>query len=277
METEQHPFLTLRSDDAWYRIEWGEIWRYRHLIVYLGLRELAIRYKQTFLGFLWAIIQPFVMMIVFTLIFGEIAGFPSDQVPYPIFTYTALLPFLFFSGSMNMITRSIVQNSQLISKVYFPRIVIPLSTIFAPMFDALIAFVMFLILMLFFNVSLTPNILALPLLVIYLLIFALGIGLWLTALNAQYRDIMYILPFLIQILQYLSPVVYPISMVPESWRTIYSLNPMTSLIDGFRWCLIGTELTNPTLFFIGIAVALFLFVTGFLYFQYVENSFADVV
>ena len=274
----QTPYLTLSENDSFLRVNWRELWQFRYLIFYLGWRNIAVRYKQTYLGFLWAIIQPLVTIVVYTLIFGNLADFATGNIPYPVFSFAALLPFFYFSNGLTAISRSLVQNSRLISKVYFPRIVIPLSTMLAPLIDFVISFVLLLVLMLIAGVSISSNIILLPMWILLLLLFSLSIGIWLSGFSVRYRDIIYVLPFLIQMLQFLSPVVYGIDIVPEEWRLLYSLNPLTGIIEGFRWSILGTELTLGFVpFLASFGISLILLITGIIYFNYIERDFADII
>lgn len=256
-----------------------DLWDYRELFATLAARDLKVRYKQTELGIAWAIIQPLFAMVVFSVIFGHFAGFSSRTagVPYPVFTYVALLPWTYFAGTLGRTGNSMVASANLITKVYFPRLVIPLSSVVAGLVDLAIAFVVLLGMMVFYRIIPTWGALLLPLLVLLATLASLGVGLWLAALNVEYRDIGYVIPFLAQIWMYVTPVAYPASVIPERWQTLYALNPMMGVVQGFRWALLGGmpfpafPLAMSVLF-----VGLFL-ITGLFYFRRMERTFADVV
>jgi lipopolysaccharide transport system permease protein len=253
-----------------------EIWIFRELLFFLTWRDIKVRYKQTVLGAAWAIIQPFFTMIVFSLFFGRLAKIPSDGIPYPLFNYAALLPWNYFSQSLSQSSNSLVGSANLIQKVYFPRLIIPISSVFSGLVDFSIAFSVLLAMMVYYAKTPTLGILLLPLFLLLALITALGVGLWLSALNAQYRDIRYIVPFLSQFWLFATPVVYPSSLLPEPWRTLYGLNPMVGVVEGFRWALLNTDppgamLTLSVLMSIGILIS------GAFYFRRMERIFADVV
>lgn len=211
------------------------------MLFFLSWRDISVRYKQTVLGAAWAIIQPFSTMIVFSLFFGRLAQIPSDGVPYPVFSYAALLPWQYFATAMTISSNSLVGSSNLLSKVYFPRLVIPLASVLPPAIDFAIAFLVLVGMMFYYGITLIWNLLWLPAFLLLALVTALGVGLWLSAMNVQYRDIRYALPFLVQFWMFISPVVYPSSMVPEPWRALYGINPMAGVIEGFRWALLGTD------------------------------------
>jgi len=257
--------------------QWRELWDYRELLFFLTWRDVLVRYKQTVLGVTWALLQPLLTVLIFSVIFGKFAGLPSDGVPYPLFSLAALLPWQLFSGALNRAGTSLVGNSNLITKIYFPRLLIPLSAVLAGMIDFGISFVVFLGLMLYYRIPITISILALPLLIILALLTALAVGLWLSALNVQYRDVQYAIPFIIQALMYASPVAYSAQMIPAGlWRYIYGLNPIAGVIQGFRWALLGSSPPDG-LFIISLIMIIVLFVSGLFYFQKMEARFADVV
>ncbi len=216
------------------------------------------------------------MMVIFTLFFGRLAGIPSDNVPYPLFAFTALLPWTLFAEGMSRSTLSMVQNANIMTKVYFPRLIMPVASILSPLVDFLVAFGLLVILMVYYGIVPTVNVLFLPLLIIFAMMTSLSVGLWLSALNVQYRDFQYTVPFLIQIWMFASPVVYPASMIPQSWQWLYALNPMTGVIEGFRWALLGTSSPSATIL-ISFGVVVFLIVTGMFYFRRMEQYFADIV
>jgi lipopolysaccharide transport system permease protein len=261
---------------GWVPLRLDELWEYRELLYFLTWRDVKVRYKQTALGAAWAIIQPFVTMVAFSVFFGRLGNIPSDGVPYPIFSFAALVPWTYFAYSLSQASNSLVGSANLISKVYFPRLVVPISSVLSGAVDFAIAFVVLLGMMVFYGVTPTPAILLLPLFLLLALVTALGAGLWLSALNVEYRDVRYVLPFLVQVWLFATPVAYPSSLLPESWRTLYALNPMVGVVDGFRWALLGTPPPTASAA-LSAAVAATLLVSGALYFRRMERTFADVV
>lgn len=256
------------------------VWEYRELLFFLVWRDVKVRYKQTALGVLWVILQPLVSMAIFTVLFGVLLKVPSGDAPYPVFAFAGLLPWNYFSQSLSRASTSLVNSSHLITKIYFPRLVIPLSGVFSSLVDFAISFVVLLILMLLYGVTPTARMLLLPALLLLALVTALGFGLWLSALNVKYRDVGYLLPFLIQIWMYLTPVVYGSSLIPERYRFLLSLNPMTGVVEGFRWALLGGELESylsAPLLALSVGIALAVLVSGAVFFRTTERSFADVV
>ncbi len=253
-----------------------ELWIYRELVYFLSWRDIKVRYKQTALGIGWAVIQPFFTMVVFSLFFGKLGQIPSDGLPYPVFTYTALLPWTFFANSLFMASNSLVNNTNLITKVYFPRIAIPLSTVISGLLDFLIAFIVLLGMMIFYKIWPTTAIIFLPLFLLLAMMTSLGTALWFSALNVQYRDIRYVIPFLTQFWLFMTPVAYPSSLLSESWRVLYGLNPMVGVVEGFRWALLGTASPSATIG-VSIGAASVFFIGGVIYFQKMEEFFADVV
>jgi lipopolysaccharide transport system permease protein len=274
---EKEEVIILKPTRGWAALNLGELWLYRELIYFMTWRDLKVRYKQTVLGAAWAILQPFLSMVVFSVFFGRWLGVPSGDVPYPVFSYTALLPWGLFSKAIADAGRSLVTNRAMITKVYFPRLTIPLASVLAGIVDFLIAFVVLLGMMWYYDIELTSKVLTLPFFLLLALIASLGVGLWLSAMNVFYRDIGYIIPFLTQIWFYLSPIVYATSTVPEKLQPIYALNPMVGVIDGFRWALLGQEAAPGPLLIISSAVAVILLVSGVIYFRRVERTFADMV
>ncbi len=271
------PTLTIEPSRGWVSLRLGELWEYRELLYFLIWRDVKVRYKQTALGAAWAIIQPFMTMVVFSLFFGRLAGIPSDGVPYPVFAYTALLPWQFFANALTQSGNSLVGSQNLITKVYFPRLVIPIAAVAGGLVDFGIAFVVLLGMMLYYGIAPTLAILTLPLFLILALALALGVGLWLSALNVIYRDVRYTLPFLTQFWLFATPIAYPSSLVPEQWQALYGLNPMAGVVDGFRWALLGTTTPSWSLLFVSGAVVAILLVGGLYYFRRTERGFADVV
>lgn len=252
-----------------------EIWGYRELLGILAWRDLKVRYKQTVIGVAWAVLQPLAMMAVFTIFFGRLARLPSDGLPYPLFALSALLPWGLFARVLASSADSLIRDQRLISKVYFPRLIVPLSTSLAALVDFAISLVLLIALMAAYRVNVDIRILVLPLLTLLLLVAALGVGFWLSALNVEFRDVQQTLPFLTQLWFFLTPVVYPTSMLPEGFRILYALNPMVGVVEGFRWSLLGTAAPLPSAIWVSTLSALALFVTGLLYFRSRERSFAD--
>ena len=271
------PYLVIKPKKGWQFVDFKELKEYRDLFYFLVARDIKVRYKQTVLGGLWAIIQPFFMMIVFTLFFGTLARVPSDDIPYPIFNYSAMVAWTYFASAISYSSNSLVQESALISKVYFPRLIAPLAPVFAFLLDFAIAFVILIGMMLYYRIYPTVMTVFLPLLVILMMLTASGVGMFLAALNAKYRDIRYTIPFLTQFWMFASPVVYPVSMIPEKYHLIYAINPMAGIIEGFRSALLGTVAFPTQMLLISSAVSIILFITGALYFRQTERYFADVI
>jgi len=272
----QVPTIIIRPPRKWVPVDFNELWEYRELLYFFTWRDVKLRYKQTGLGVAWAIIQPLFMMVVFSLFFGGLAKIPSDGVPYPLFSLAALLPWTLFAEGMTRSTISMVSNANIMTKVYFPRLIMPAASIMSPLVDFCVAFGILLLMMVYYSFVPTINLLFLPLLVVFAMMTSLAVGLWLSALNVKYRDFQYTVPFLIQIWMFASPVVYPASMVPQQFRFLYALNPMTGVIEGFRWALLGTN--PPTaMIFISLGVVIALLVSGVFYFRRMEQYFADIV
>jgi lipopolysaccharide transport system permease protein len=255
-----------------------DLWRYRELVFFMTWRDLTVRYKQTLLGALWAILRPFLTMVVFSIFFGGLAKVPSDGVPYPIFSFTALLPWELFATSLSVASRSLVNNSNMITKVYFPRIILPLSSILAGLVDFAIALVVMIGMMIYYHFTPTANFWYVFLLVLLTLVAAMGVSLWLSAMNVLYRDVGYVTPFLQQLWLYITPIAYPASLVPAKWQVIYALNPMTGIVEGFRWALLGTTQNAPVnLLIISTVVSFVILISGLFYFRRMERLFADMV
>ncbi len=269
--------LVIRPISGWVPLNLGDVWKYRELLYFLTWRDIKVRYKQTILGIAWAVIQPLFMMLIFTVFFGRLAKVPSDGLPYPIFAFTALLPWQMFSRALTDASTSLVVNERLITKVYFPRLLIPASAVLASLVDFGIAFVLLLGMMVFYGIVPTTASATLPLFILLALITALGVGFWLSALNAQYRDVRYTLPFLTQVWLFATPVVYPSSLVPESWRLLYGLNPMTGVVEGFRWALLGKGMPPDAMLAVSVIASLTMFVGGLYYFSRMEKNLSDVV
>ncbi len=253
-----------------------DLWQYRDLLYILTLRDIKVRYKQTVLGILWAIIQPLFMMIIFTLFFGKLAKIPSDGIPYPLFAYAGLLPWTFFSNALNSSGNSLVGNSSLITKVYFPRMIIPIAAVGSGLLDFVISFGLLVLLMLYYGVGFSPNILMLPILTLLTALLTIGIGMWMSALNVKYRDVRYALPFLIQLWMFATPIIYPSSLIPEKWRWLFRINPLTGLIEGYRSAIFGKPFD-----LMGLGISIFFIFIVLIYsaytFRQMERSFADIV
>lgn len=271
------PLIILQPSKGWLSINFKELWRYRELIYFLTWRDIKVRYKQAILGIAWAIIQPLLTMVVFTVIFGNLLRTPSQDIPYPLFSLTALLPWQLFSTALQRSSVSLVGNANLITKIYFPRLVIPISSVMAALVDFGISFIVLLGVMAYYHYWPGWNMLWLIPLIVLALLTALAIGLWLSALNVQYRDVQHMVPFLIQILMYASPIVYPIDTIPAGiWRSLYGLNPIVGIIQGFRWAFVGGNPPDVTMAF-SVGMVLILLVGGLFYFRRMEKTFADIV
>jgi lipopolysaccharide transport system permease protein len=262
---------------GWVKLDLSELWQYRELLYFLVWRDIKVRYKQTVLGASWAVLQPFLTMVVFSIFFGRLAGMPSDGLPYPLFAYTALLPWQLFSYALSESGNSLISNQRLISKVYFPRLTVPLAAVLAGLVDFAIAFVVLLGMMVFYGIAPTARILILPFFILLALLTALAVGLWLSALNVIYRDVRYVIPFLTQFWLFLTPIAYPSSLVPEWLRPFYALNPMVGVVEGFRWAMLDTLNPVGSLVFVSALVVILLLVGGLAYFKRKESVFADVI
>jgi len=265
------------SSPGMFQLDLGEVWRFRELLYFMAWRDIIVRYKQTAIGAGWAVIQPLITMIMFTLIFGVMAKIPSDGVPYPVFAFAGLLPWTFFSQVLTRGGNSVVASANLVTKIYFPRLLLPLAATAAPAVDFLLSFLMLLGLMAWFHVAPTWNLLALPLFMGLAFMTAMAMTLWLSSLNVRYRDVGYVIPFMSQVWMYASPVVYPVSVIPEKWRLLYSLNPMAGVIEGFRWALLGKGTPDFMVIAISSSVVLALLMGGIVYFKRMEQTFADVI
>ena len=254
-----------------------DLWEYRELLYFLTWRDIKVRYKQTVLGAAWAIIQPFFTMVVFSLFFGKLAGMPSDDIPYPIFSYAALVPWQFFANGLSQSSTSLVASANLIKKVYFPRLVVPVSAVISGGVDFALAFVVLLGMMLFYGTVPTAAVIWLLFLLLLALVTSLGVGLWLTAMNVQFRDVRYAVPFLVQAWMFATPIAYPSSLLDEPWRTLYGVNPMAGVVEGFRWALLRAETAPGPIILVSALVAVGLLVSGAFYFRRMEKTFADVV
>ena len=277
VDTAATPVTVIRPPKGWIPVNLRELWAYRELLYFFTWRDIKVRYKQTLFGFAWAIIQPVFMMIVFSLFFGTLAKIPSEGIPYPLFSYAAVLPWTLFSEGLSRSSNSLVQDANLLQKVYFPRLLMPLSGVLSPVVDFAIAFVVLIALMLYFGYY--PSVmmfLILPFLLLELML-ATGIGMWLSAINVEYRDVRYAIPFLIQLGLFASPVVYPVTFVPERFQVVYGLlNPMAGIIEGFRWAILGTK-PPSYLLIASVAIIIVILISGAFYFRRRERAFADVV
>ena len=276
MQSDSH-VIVVKPSKGWIPLKLKELWEYRELLYFLTWRDIKVRYKQTVLGAAWAIIQPFFTMVVFSLFFGKLAKVPSDGIPYPIFAYAALVPWTFFANGLNQSANSLVGDANLIKKVFFPRLAIPISIVIAGAVDFVLAFIVLLGMMVFYGIFPTLNIIWLPFLLLLTFITALGTGLWLSALNVQFRDVRYTVPFLTQFWLFATPIAYPSSLLSEPWRTLYGINPMVGVVEGFRWALLGTDTAPGPIMIVSSLVALALLIGGAYYFRRLEKSFADVV
>ncbi|HEX8491218.1 MAG TPA: ABC transporter permease [Pyrinomonadaceae bacterium] len=276
-ETQTHEVL-IEPSRGWAQLKLRELWEYRELLYFLAWRDIKIRYKQTALGLLWAVLQPFLTMLIFALFFGKLAGMPSDNVPYPLFAFAALVPWTFFANGLTQSSNSLVGSANLIKKVYFPRLVVPISVVLGGLPDFALSFLVLLGMMAYYGIYPQWSVLLwLPLLLLLALVTALGVGLWLSALNVKYRDVRYIVGFLTQIWMFATPVVYPASLLSERWQLIYSINPMVGVIEGFRWALLGTDTAPGMPIIVSAITALLILVTGTFYFRRMEKTFADIV
>ena len=268
--------LIIEPSRGWEGLGLRDLWRYRGLLYFLTWRDVKVRYKQTLLGAAWAVLQPVLTMLIFSIIFGQLAKLPSEGIPYPIFTYTALLPWQLFAFALVNSSNSLVGSQNLVSKVYFPRLIIPIASVLPGLLDFAISFVVLIGMMIFYQVPLTPRILALPLLLILALASALAVGVWLSALNVQYRDVRYVVPFLTLFWQYATPVAYSSTLIPAKWRLLYGLNPMSGVVEGFRWALLGKGEIGALLW-ISACIVLVMLLGGMVYFRRMEASFADII
>jgi len=257
---------------------WKDLWNYRELFYFLAWRDILVRYKQTAIGIAWSVVRPLLTMIVFTVVFGKLAKLPSGGAPYPILVYAAMLPWQFFANSLTESSNSLISNAGMLSKIYFPRLIVPTSTVIVSLVDFIISFCILVLLMIWYKFVPDWRMVTLPLFLMLALFAALGFGLWLSALNVKYRDFRYIVPFIVQFGLYISPVGFSSDVVPEKWRLLYSLNPMVGVIDGFRWAILGgeTSIYWPG-FMISISLTLLIFIFGLRYFRKTERSFADII
>jgi len=271
------PVVVIRPSRGWAPLQLRDLWQYRELLYFLIWRDVKVRYKQTALGAAWAILQPFLAMVIFSVFFGRLAGMPSDGVPYPIFAYAGLVPWTFFAYGLNQASNSLVGGANLVKKVYFPRLIMPLAAVLSGVIDFALAFLVLIGLMLFYGMVPTLAVLLLPLFGLLAMITALSVALWLSALNVEYRDVRYVVPFLTQFWLFATPIAYPSSLLSEPWRTLYGINPMVGVVEGFRWTLLGAGSPPGAMLIVSSVVALALLVGGAFYFRRMEATFADVV
>ena len=262
---------------GWAPIDLEELWQYRELLWFYAVRDIKVRYKQTFLGAAWAILQPVMTMVVFSIFFGNLAGVPSDDVPYPIFTFCALLPWQLFAYALTNSSNSLVDNASVLTKVYFPRLVLPIAAVIAGLVDFVIAFAVLIAMMAYYGIYPGVAVITLPLFVILAVAAALAVGFWLSALNVRYRDVKYTIPFLSQLWLFSTPVAYPTSIVPSEWQVIYGINPMAGVVEGFRWALLGSGQPPGPLLAMSAAATTALLIGGLFYFRRMERSFADII
>jgi lipopolysaccharide transport system permease protein len=271
------PIVRIRPPSRWVTFDFRELFEFRELLYILSWRDIKIRYKQTVLGVLWIILQPLLTMVVFSLIFGRLAGLPSDGVPYPVFTFTALLPWQLFSRALTDSGVSLVNNTQLLTKVYFPRIFIPLSGILSALVDFGISLLVLIGMMVYYRIPFTVNLIFLPVFTLMAILAALAVGLWFSAINVEYRDVRYTLPFLTQFWMFITPIAYSISLIPEKWLWLYSLNPMVGVVEGFRWSILGSSSFSWNMMIFSSLVVIVFLLGGMYYFRRMEDTFADVV
>ncbi|MBI4445099.1 MAG: ABC transporter permease [Acidobacteria bacterium] len=273
----QLPFVLIRPSSRWSRHDLQEMWEHRELLYFFVWRDLKIRYKRTVIGAGWAVIQPFFAMVVFSVFFGALAKMPSEGVPYPLFSFAGLLPWMYFANALAGATTAAVQNERIISKVHFPKLFLPAAPVTAGLVDLGVSFLVFMGMMIYYGAPLRMSMLALPLFVLLAALTAFSCGIWLCALNVLFQDVRYAVPFLIQFWLFASPVAYPSSLVPEKWRMLYGLNPMAGVLEGFRWALLGAGQPPGSMVFLSILMVLVVLGSGLLYFRHVEDIFADVV
>ena len=279
------PVTVIRPSRGWVSLQLDEVWQFRELFYFFIWRDIKVRYKQTVLGAAWAIIVPFMNMVVFSLFFGRLADMPSDDIPYPLWNFAALVPWQFFTNGVNNSANSLVTNANMIKKIFFPRLVLPTAAAVSGIVDFILAFLVLLLMVLGyhvfniagFSVSLTLNVLWLPLFLLLAVTTSLGVGLWLSAMNVQFRDVRHVVPFLVQFWLFATPIAYPSSLIPEAWRVVYGLNPMAGVVEGFRWTLLNTPAPPGAMLAVSAVTSLVLLTSGAYYFRRMEKTFADVV
>lgn len=271
------PVTYLKPSKGWLSIDLKELWRYRELVYFLTWRDIKVRYKQAVLGIAWAVLQPVLTVLIFTVVFGILLKTPSQDLPYPLFTISALLPWQLFANALQRSSISLVGNANLLTKIYFPRLAIPLSAVMAALIDFGVSFIVLIGMMAYYRYMPGWNMLWLPVIILFALLTALAVGLWLSAINVQYRDVQHMVPFIVQVWMYASPIVYPIDIIPEGiWRVLYGLNPMVGVIQSYRWALLGGDQPDATMW-ISVLVVIILLVSGLFYFRRMEKTFADIV
>jgi lipopolysaccharide transport system permease protein len=271
------PSFRIQSSAGWASLKLRELWDYRELLYFLVWRDIKLRYKQTELGIAWALIQPLFTMVIFSLLFGKLAKMPSDGIPYPIFTFTGLVPWVFFANGLTQSSNSLVGNSNLLTKVYFPRLMVPISAVLSGGLDFALAFIVLIGMLFYYRMPITAALFCLPLFLLLALITALGMGLWFSALNVKYRDVRFVVPFIVQIWMFATPVIYPSTLMPGRWRILYGLNPMVGVIEGFRWMLLSAQTHPSPTIAVSAGIAAAALVWGAFYFKRVEKTFADIV
>ncbi|MCC6591547.1 MAG: ABC transporter permease [Bryobacterales bacterium] len=274
---EELPVFRIRPSRGWVSLQLRELWEYRELLYFLIWRDIKVRYKQTALGAAWAVIQPFFTMLVFSLFFGRLGKMPSDGIPYPVFAYSALVPWTFFAQGLAQSSDSLVGSGNLIKKVFFPRLVIPIGAVTSGVVDFLLAFTVLIAMMLYYGVTPTRHVVFVPVLLLLALVTSLGVGLWLSALNVKYRDVKYVVPFITQFWMLATPIAYPSSLLGEPWRTVYGLNPMVGVVEGFRWALLDGTTAPGGMVWVSSGVSVALLIGGAFYFRRMEKTFADVL
>ena len=271
------PAIHIEPSKGWISLNLRDIWEYRELLGIFIWRDLKVRYRQTVVGVLWAIIQPFLTMVIFSIFFGGLAHVPSDEIPYPIFSYAALVPWTFFANSINQASNSLVNSADMIKKIYFPRLTMPMAAVLGGLVDFVLAFIILVGMMFYYGFAPTINVLWLPVFLLLSMMTALGVSLWLSAMNVQFRDVRYMVPFITQVWLFATPVAYPSSLLSEPWRTLYGLNPMVGVVEGFRWALLGTNTAPGAAVVVSFVVAFILLISGAYYFRRLEKTFADVI
>jgi homopolymeric O-antigen transport system permease protein len=271
------PLLVIRPLKGLVSLQLAELWKHREVLYFLIWRDIKVRYKQTALGATWAVIQPLLTMLIFSIFFGRLAKVPSDGLPYPLFSYSALVPWTFFATGLSQASNSLVSSSNLITKVYFPRLVVPMAAVFAGLMDLAIASVTLVLMMAYYHHGVTAHIVWVPALVLLALITSVGVSFWFSAMNVKYRDIRHVLPFVVQLWMFATPIAYPSSLVPARFRALYAINPMTGVIEGFRWALLGTKTAPGLMLAVSSVIAVLVLVSGAYFFRRMETTFADVV
>lgn len=262
---------------GWSSLGLRELWRFRELMYFFIWRDIKVRYKQTILGGAWAIIQPFCTMVIFSVFFGKLAKIPSESIPYPIFSFAALVPWTFFANGVSLSSTSLVSDSNLVKKVYFPRLALPIAKVMSGIVDFVLAFAMLIGFMFYYHIEPTGRVIWVPVFLLIALITAWGVSIWFSALHVQFRDVQYIIPFLVQIWLFATPIAYPSTLLPEPWRTVYGINPMVGVVEGFRWALLGTKMTSGPMVLVSAFTSVILLVGGVYYFRRLERTFADII